>query len=65
MLLQPSPGLTLPVSSPSHTTPSWHTYKLLVLMHEVPDLASKRGGIRRLDRYDQLAAYILGECARH
>jgi hypothetical protein len=39
---------------------SWHTYKLLVYMHEVPDLDSK-GGIRRLDRYDQLAQYILGK----
>jgi amino acid permease len=41
---------------------SWHTYKLLVYMHEVPDLDNKAGGgIRRLDRYDQLAEYILGK----
>jgi len=46
-----------PVSS-AH---SWHTYKLLVYMHEVPDLNSK-GGIRRLDRYDQLAEYVFGKC---
>jgi hypothetical protein len=39
---------------------SWHTYKLLVYMHEVPDLDSQ-GGIRRLDRYDQLAEYVWGE----
>lgn len=39
---------------------SWYTYVLLVQMHEVPDLAGK-GGVRRLDRYDQLAAYVLGE----
>lgn len=39
---------------------SWYTYKLLVYMHEVPDLGSKVGGIRRLDRYDQLADYVLG-----
>lgn len=39
---------------------SWHTYMLLVYMHEVPDLSSK-GGIRRLDRYDQLAAYVWGK----
>jgi hypothetical protein len=31
-------------------------------MHEVPDLDSKTGGIRRLDRYDQLAEYVFGEC---
>jgi hypothetical protein len=41
---------------------SWHTYRLLVYMHEVPDLTSKTGGIRRLDRYDQLAEYVFGEC---
>jgi len=41
---------------------SWHTYKLLVYMHEVPDLDNKAGGgIRRLDRYDQLAEYVLGK----
>lgn len=41
---------------------SWHTYKLLVLMHVVPDLDCKAGGgIRRLDRYDQLAEYVLGK----
>jgi len=39
---------------------SWHTYKLLVYMHEVPDLG-KAGGIRRLDRYDQLAEYVFGK----
>jgi len=39
---------------------SWHTYKLLVYMHEVPDLDSK-GGIKRLDRYDQLAEYVFGK----
>eukprot|EP00878_Enallax_costatus_P029335 GHUV01031796.1.p1 GENE.GHUV01031796.1~~GHUV01031796.1.p1 ORF type:complete len:451 (-),score=96.99 GHUV01031796.1:132-1373(-) len=40
---------------------SWYTYKLLVYMHEVPDLDSKAGkGIRRLDRYDQLADHIFG-----
>eukprot|EP00878_Enallax_costatus_P027683 GHUV01029826.1.p1 GENE.GHUV01029826.1~~GHUV01029826.1.p1 ORF type:complete len:253 (+),score=58.01 GHUV01029826.1:364-1122(+) len=40
---------------------SWHTYKLLVYMHEVPDLDCKAGnGIRRLDRYDQLAEYVFG-----
>jgi hypothetical protein len=33
---------------------------LLVYMHEVPDLDCK-GGIRRLDRYDQLAEYVWGE----
>jgi len=43
-------------------TCSWHTYKLLVYMHEVPDLDNKAGGgIQRLDRYDQLAEYILGK----
>ena len=42
-------------------TPSWHTYRLLVMMHEVPDLGSKTGGIRRLDRYDQLAEYVFGK----
>lgn len=41
---------------------SWHTYKLLVYMHEVPDLDYKAGnGVRRLDRYDQLAEYVLGK----
>jgi Transmembrane amino acid transporter protein len=41
---------------------SWYTYKLLAYMHEVPDLdAPKR--LRRLDRYDELAQYLLGECA--
>jgi len=40
---------------------SWHTYKLLVYMHEVPDLGSPKGGIRRLDRYDQLAEYVFGK----
>ena len=31
-------------------------------MHEVPDLDCKVGnGIRRLDRYDQLAEYAFGE----
>eukprot|EP00775_Hariotina_reticulata_P008259 gene8259-8447_t len=31
-------------------------------MHEVPDLDNKAGGgIRRLDRYDQLSRYILGK----
>ena len=41
---------------------SWHTYKLLVYMHEVPDLDCKAGnGVRRLDRYDQLSAYVFGE----
>eukprot|EP00882_Tetradesmus_deserticola_P000139 GHRQ01000155.1.p1 GENE.GHRQ01000155.1~~GHRQ01000155.1.p1 ORF type:complete len:391 (+),score=123.08 GHRQ01000155.1:506-1678(+) len=40
---------------------SWYTYLLLVWMHEVPDLSNKAGnGIRRLDRYDQLATYVLG-----
>uniref|UniRef100_A0A383W7B9 Amino acid transporter transmembrane domain-containing protein n=1 Tax=Tetradesmus obliquus TaxID=3088 RepID=A0A383W7B9_TETOB len=40
---------------------SWYTYLLLVWMHEVPDLDNKAGnGIRRLDRYDQLATYVLG-----
>lgn len=39
---------------------SWYTYMLLVRMHEVPDLDHK-GGIRRLDRYDQLAEYVFGE----
>lgn len=30
---------------------------------EVPDLDCKAGnGIKRLDRYDQLAAYLLGAC---
>jgi hypothetical protein len=43
---------------------SWHTYMLLVYMHEVPDLSSK-GGIRRLDRYDQLAEYVWGESPAH
>ena len=38
---------------------SWHTYKLLVLMHEVPDLGAPKG-LRRLDRYDELAEYVLG-----
>jgi hypothetical protein len=33
---------------------------LLVYMHEVPDLNCKHG-IRRLDRYDQLAEYVWGE----
>jgi hypothetical protein len=33
---------------------------LLVFMHEVPDLDHK-GGIRRLDRYDELAEYVWGE----
>jgi hypothetical protein len=33
-------------------------------MHEVPDLSSKAGGIRRLDRYDQLAEYVFGEWGR-
>lgn len=40
---------------------SWYTYVLLVRMHEVPDLG-KTGGVRRLDRYDQLAEYVFGEC---
>ncbi|WIA23691.1 hypothetical protein OEZ85_000385 [Tetradesmus obliquus] len=41
---------------------SWYTYKLLAYMHEVPDLDSKEGGgIKRLDRYDQLSCYILGK----
>lgn len=39
---------------------SWHTYMLLVYMHEVPDLGSK-GGVRRMDRYDQLADYVWGK----
>lgn len=41
---------------------SWYTYKLLVYMHEVPDLDAKAGagGVRRLDRYDQLADYVFG-----
>ncbi|WIA19602.1 hypothetical protein OEZ85_005540 [Tetradesmus obliquus] len=40
---------------------SWYTYKLLVYMHEVPDLDCTLGkGVRRLDRYDQLSAYLLG-----
>eukprot|EP00775_Hariotina_reticulata_P006859 gene6861-7075_t len=39
-----------------------YTYKLLAYMHEVPDLDCKAGnGIRRLDRYDQLAGYLLGK----
>eukprot|EP00879_Flechtneria_rotunda_P017139 GHRR01017950.1.p1 GENE.GHRR01017950.1~~GHRR01017950.1.p1 ORF type:complete len:148 (-),score=8.66 GHRR01017950.1:304-747(-) len=43
---------------------SWYTYKLLVYMHEVPDLNNKAGcGIRRLDRYDHLSRYILGKSA--
>jgi hypothetical protein len=37
---------------------------LLVYMHEVPDLSSK-GGIRRLDRYDQLAEYVFGRSRVH
>jgi len=38
-----------------------YTYKLLAYMHEVPDLDCKAGnGIPRLDRYDQLAGYLLG-----
>jgi hypothetical protein len=41
---------------------SWHTYKLLVYMHEVPDLDAPKG-LRRLDRYDELAEHVLGECA--
>ncbi|KAF8065609.1 LHT2 [Scenedesmus sp. PABB004] len=41
---------------------SWYTYKQLVYMHEVPDLDCKEGGgLRRLDRYDQLSTYLLGE----
>jgi len=40
---------------------SWYTYRLLSYMHEVPDLGSKLGGIKRLDRYDQLAEYVWGE----
>jgi hypothetical protein len=39
---------------------SWHTYMLLVYMHEVPHLSSKHG-IKRMDRYDQLAEYVWGE----
>jgi Transmembrane amino acid transporter protein len=40
---------------------SWYTYKLLAYMHEVPDLDAPKG-VRRLDRYDELAEYVLGEC---
>ncbi|KAF8060318.1 LHT2 [Scenedesmus sp. PABB004] len=41
---------------------SWYTYKQLVYMHEVPDLDAKEaGGLRRMDRYDQLSTYILGK----
>ena len=54
----------LPPPPPHTHTHSWHTYKLLVYMHEVPDLDSK-GGIRRLDRYDQLAEYVFGEWCTH
>jgi amino acid permease len=45
---------------------SWYTYKLLVFMHEVPDLDQKpepgnnMGGVRRLDRYDELSDYVFG-----
>jgi hypothetical protein len=35
------------------------TYPLLLLL-QVPDLDCKQGqGVRRLDRYDQLSAYLL------
>jgi hypothetical protein len=36
------------------------TYPLLLLLLQVPDLDCKQGqGVRRLDRYDQLSAYLL------
>jgi hypothetical protein len=55
-------ALTVRIPVPARTACcSWHTYRLLVYMHEVPDLDSKTGGIRRLDRYDQLAEYVFGE----
>ena len=71
LLLHSCPCLLLPFIPDISDTPdvpdtpaSWHTYMLLVYMHEVPDLGSKEGGIRRLDRYDQLAEYIWGERVR-
>ncbi len=43
---------------------SWHTYRLLVLMHETPDLSAKSAdGYLRFDRYEDLAAYLLGRRA--
>ena len=60
--LQSAAVLCCSVLPPPPASHSWHTYRLLVYMHEVPDLSSKAGGIRRLDRYDQLAEYVFGEC---
>lgn len=41
---------------------SWHTYRLLVLMHEEPDLESKDGsGYKRYDRYQDLTTHLLGK----
>ena len=57
-LTSPSRTVTLIASRCSKKA---NTYRLLVYMHEVPDLGSKAGGIRRLDRYDQLAEYVFGE----
>ncbi|KAF8067258.1 acyl-protein thioesterase 1 [Scenedesmus sp. PABB004] len=49
-------------SRPARPRRSWYTYRQLVYMHEVPDLTCREGaGVRRLDRYDELAAYVLGE----
>jgi len=41
---------------------SWYTYILLVNMHEVPDMDSKDPKVssKRLDRYQDLTAYVLG-----
>ena len=46
---------------------SWHTYALLVHMHEVPDIDNKTEEqvIRRLDRYQELTTHILGKDIVH